>query len=192
MSSFCYGGKIRMQVVEEDEKLVNDDYADLAEYPFAVPQVYLEGHGEQYFPQLLFSWEDDSVVAVRDRRIVEYTKSHYTELLAEDEKGNIIWVDGRTAPYEGCWGGKYLNEHRNACAYTIQKYDFDTLEKRKYKVVPDEATKFDRYDVLRLMELMGEENFCSKFVIENGVLRNKLSSEQISVAPALHNTHETL
>ena len=29
---------------------------------------------------------------------------------------------------------------------------------------------------------MGEENFCNKFVIENGVLKNKLSSEQITVA----------
>lgn len=182
MSSVCYGGKIRMQVVEEDEKLINDDYFDLDKYPFAVPQIYLEGHGEEYFPQMLFSWDDDSVVAVRKSRIVEYTRSTYFELLAEDENGNIIWVDGRTAPYEGCWGGKYLKEHRGASAYTIKEYDLETMEKRRYKIVPDGVTKFDCDDVLRVMELMGEENFCSKFVIENGFLKNKRSSEQISVA----------
>ena len=182
MSSCCYGGKIRMQIAEEDEKLVNNEDFDLAEYPFVVPQVYLEGRGEEYFPQMLFSWSDDSVVVVRNGRIVEYTKSNYVELLAEDENGDIVWIDGRTAPYEGCWGGKYLDEHRGASEYTITEYDFATLERRRYKVVPDGVTKFDRYDTLRVMELMGEENFCNKFVIENGVLKNKLSSEQITVA----------
>ena len=179
MSSVCYGGKIRMQVVEEDEKLIND--FDLDKYPFAVPQVYLEGHGEEYFPQMLFNWLDDSVVVVRNSRIMEYTKSNYAEILAEDENGDIVWMDGRTAPYEGCWGGKYLDEHRGVSEYTITEYDYKTLEKRKYKVVPDGVTKFNRYDTLRVMELMGEENFCSQFVIENGVLKNKLSSEQIPV-----------
>lgn len=181
MSSVCYGGKIRMQVVEEDEKLINDDYFDLDKYPFAVPQVYLEGCGETYFPQTLFSWDGDSVVVVRNSRIMVYTRSTYVELLAEDENGDIIGVDGRTAPYEDCWGGKYLDEQRGASEYTITEYDYKTLEKRKYKVVSEDVTKFDRYDVLRVMELMGEENFCSQFVIENGVLKNKLSSEQIPV-----------
>lgn len=181
MSSVCYGGKIRMQINEKDEKLLNDDYFDIDKYPFAVPQVYLEGHGEEYFPQMLFSWFDDSVVAVRNGHIVEYTKSNYAEILAEDENGDIVWMDGRTAPYEGCWGGKYLDEHRGVSEYTITEYDYKTLEKRKYKVVPDGVTKFNRYDTLRVMELMGEENFCSQFVIENGVLKNKLSSEQIPV-----------
>jgi hypothetical protein len=189
MSSVCYGGKIRMQVVEEDEKLINDDYFDLDKYPLTVPQVYLEGRGEEYFPQTLFSWDDDSVVVVRNGCMVEYTRTSYIELLAENENGEIVWMDGRTAPYEGCWGGKYLDEYRGACTYTVQEYDFATLEKRKYKVVQEDVSKFDRYDVLRLMEFMGEEKFCSKFVIENGVLRNKQSSEQISVAPTWQNTN---
>jgi len=190
MSSICYGGKTLMQVVENNEEPFDSGYyADSSKYPFHVPQVYLEGYGENYYPQVAFTWSDDSVTVVRDQYILEYTKHNYVELLAEDENGNTIWVDGRTAPYEGCWGGKYLKEYRAVCAYTVTEYGLETLEKRMYKVVPDGVTKFDCTDALRVMELLGEEKFCSEFVMENRLLRKKSSSGQITNEILLHNTN---
>ena len=55
------------------------------------------------------------------------------ELLAKDEKGEIVWVDCRSAPYSECWDGEYLNEDRVAQEYTVEEYDFEKFEKRKYK-----------------------------------------------------------
>ena len=84
MSSIYYGGKLRMKVDE-----YHNEMTDLEEYPRDVPKVYIDARREDYYPQVLFSWGDDSVAIVRDTSIVEYTKTAHFELLAEDEKGNI-------------------------------------------------------------------------------------------------------
>ena len=115
MSSVCYGGYIRMNPEVEEE--TRDPMFD-GGYPYSIPKVYLDGVGESYFPQWCFNWDNDSVVVVRDKHVVKYTKSVYLELLAKNEAGEIVWMDGRTAPYSGCWDGEYLNEDRGAQEYT--------------------------------------------------------------------------
>ena len=121
-------------------------------YPFNIPKVYLEGAGEEYYPQILFSWFDDSVVVVNEKILIKYTKHSYGELLAEDENGNVIWVDGRTAPYEGCWAGKYLGEHRGVLEYDIEEFHLDTLEKKKFKVSLESSAPMDVNDVGKLID----------------------------------------
>lgn len=111
-------------------------------YPFQIPKVFLEGASESYYPQVNFSWSDDAVVMLRDRCLVTYTQSNFAELLAEDEKGNVIWMDGRNAPYEGCWSGKYLNKTRPAQEYKIEEYDLETCEKRTFQVSLEKAEPF--------------------------------------------------
>lgn len=101
-----------MQAVDVIENNSDDFYDHMDKYPHCVPKIYLEGYGEDYFPQFGFTWHDDKVVMVRDPFIVEYSRSNHMELLAENEDGDIVWLDGRTAPYSNCWGGKYLNEDR--------------------------------------------------------------------------------
>lgn len=169
MSSICYGGKLRMKVDE-----YHNEATDLEEYPRDIPKVYIDARCEDYYPQVLFSWGDDSVAVVRDASIVEYTKSAHFELLAEDENGNIIWVDGRTAPYEGCWGGKYLGEYRCAQTYSVVEYDLESLEKRTYKVIPETTSEFDWRDVDRIMELYGEEEFCRDFTIRDRKVQKRV------------------
>ena len=120
-------------------------------YPFSFPQVYLEGACEQYYPQVLFSWSDDSIVVVNDTILTKYTKHGYAELLAEDENGNVIWVDGRTAPYAGCWGGKYLGEHRGVLEYDVEEFHLDSLEKKKFKVTLESSAPMDANDVGKLI-----------------------------------------
>lgn len=128
-----------------------------SDYPLSVPEVYLEGERDEYFPQFAFDWIDDAVVVVRGAILTKYTKHHYSELLAEDENGNIIWVDGRTAPYEGCWKGKYLNEVRGALEYDVEEFDLDTLDKKTYKVTLDSISKMDLKDYNQLVNYIDPE-----------------------------------
>ena len=95
MSSVCYGGSIRLNHNVEDE---NRDPMFEGGYPYSIPKVYLDGVGESYFPQWCFNWDNDSVVVVRDKHVVKYTKSVYIELLAKNKEGEIVWMDGRCAP----------------------------------------------------------------------------------------------
>lgn len=149
MSSHYYGGKVLMK--PEVEENAGSDFMEDEGYPFAIPKVYLEGCGEEYYPQIVFDWGDDSVVLVRDKRVLRYTRSSFVELLAKDEEGNIVWMDVRNAPYEDCWGGTYLNEYRNAEEYTIEEYDLEKFEKKKYKVVLEETEKISarEFDYLK-------------------------------------------
>lgn len=123
-----------------------------SEYPLSIPRVYLEGSCETYYPQIAFGWSDDTIVVARDNFLIKYTKHCYCELLAEDENGNVIWVDGRTAPYSGCWKGKYLNEVRGALSYDIEEFHFDTFEKKTYKVTLDSTSPITVNDLTNLVD----------------------------------------
>jgi len=167
MSSICYGGSVRMKPEVEIEDF--DPWVDEG-YPHKIPKVYLEGWGEVYNRQHCFNWDDDSVIVVRNKHVLKYTHSTFVELLAKNEDGEIVWMDGRCAPYSDCWGGEYLNEERGACEYTIEEYNLETLTKRKYKVVLDEETELDIQDYRSLSNFVDADKLGSHFQIEDGVL----------------------
>ena len=167
MGSFCYGGNVLMN---PDKVLEEYDPYSSEGYPFGLPKVYLDGRTEIYFPQNVFDWSDDSVVLVRDKCVIMYTKSSFAELLAKDEEGNIVWMDGRTAPFSNCWKGEYLDEVRGAAEYTIVEYCLETSKKKKYKVTLDEETPFDAWDVRRLLNFVEAEVLKDKFVINDGMI----------------------
>lgn len=182
MASCCYGGVLPLEV-DKTNVNCNEDAMGMGEYPFRVPKVYLEGCGESYFPQYCFDWADDSVVLVRGKHMVEYTLSNFQELLAEDEVGDIVWMDGRSAPYSGCWGGEYLGEIRSAQEYTITEYNMDTLEKRQYKVTLDNISKIGTRDLNRVASFMDEAKSVSHFEIDDGVLNCYIGNEKELVIP---------
>ena len=180
MSSYCYGGSVRMNPeIEEKER---DPMFD-GGYPHEMPKVYLEGHGEAYFPQYCFDWDDDSVVLVRDKRVIKYTRSTFVELLARNEEGEIVWMDGRCAPYSDCWKGEYLNEERGACEYTIEEYNLETLTKRKCKVVLDEEIEFDARDYHSLYNFVDADKLSSHFEIKDGVLLEYIGHDKELIIP---------
>ena len=180
MSSYCYGGSVRMNPeIEEKER---DPMFDEG-YPFKVPKVYLEGCGEVYNRQYCFNWDDDSVVVVRDKRVIKYTRSTFVELLARNEEGEIVWMDGRCAPYSDCWKGEYLNEERGACEYTIEEYNLETLTKRKFKVVLDEETEFDAQDYRSLSNFVDADKLSSHFEIKDGVLLEYIGHDKELIIP---------
>ena len=102
-------------------------------YPVQIPKVFLDGASESYYPQMNFSRSDDAVVMLREHSLVTYTRSAFAELLAEDEKGNVIWVDGRNAPYEGTWSGKYLNQTRPAQKYRLKNIICKLVKKEHFR-----------------------------------------------------------
>lgn len=179
MSSVYYGGSIRMN---PEPEMLNRDPMIEGGYPNEVPKVYLEGHGEEYFPQYCFDWNDDSVVLVRDKHVLKYTRSSFVELLAKNEAGEIVWMDGRTAPYSGCWDGEYLNEDRGAQEYTVEEYDFGTYTKKKYKMVLVEEDLFDNRDLGSISEFLDEEMRVEHFHVEEGILIRYIGpSENITI-----------
>lgn len=139
-------------------------------YPFSIPKVFLEGAADGYYPQVGFSWGDDTIVVLRGDCLTTYTKSEFSELLAEDENGNVIWVDGRNAPYEDCWSGRYLDKTRGAKEYRIVEYDLKTSQKRTYKVSLEETAQFTDRDLNRIAEFADTEVLGITFEIKDGVL----------------------
>ena len=167
MSSVYYCGSIRMNPEVEEE--ICDPMFERG-YPYKIPKVYLEGYGESYFPQWCFGWDDDSVIAVRDKLLVRYTRSSFTELLAKNESGEIVWMDGRTAPYSNCWEGEYLNENRGAQEYTVEEFNLKNYTKKTYKMVLDEEKLLDNSDLASLSNFLDKEALDDHFYIKDGVL----------------------
>ena len=180
MSSVYYGGLIRMN---PESEMLNRDPMFEGGYPFTMPKVYLDGVGESYFPQWCFNWDDDSVVVVRDKQVVKYTRSTFLELLAKNEEGEIVWMDGRRAPYSTCWGGEYLDEDRSAYEYTITEYDLNELKKRKYKVVLEEENCLDNWDLDSLSEYGVEKTIDSHFEIKDDALLQYVGNDRDIIIP---------
>ncbi len=180
MSSTMFGGKILLEPTEE--KKHEDDYGDEG-YPLRKPTVYLAGAVEEYYPQTMFSWADDSVVVVRENRVIKYTRSSFTELLAKNEKGDIVWMDGRNAPYSNCWDGEYLDDERPGEEFTIQSYDLSTMKKHYYKAVLEKEEDMNDYDVSRVSEYIETQEVVERFVVENGVLEKCNAREDHIVIP---------
>ncbi len=179
MASFCYDEKLLMRPDEENNDLDNFDFG----YPYEVPKVYLDGCGEAYSPQYQFSWDDDSVVVIRNKRVVKYTRSSFAELLAKNESGEIVWIDGRRAPYSDCWKGEYLDDTRPAQEYSITEYDLETHKKKEYKVVLKEEKNFDSHDFYSLSKMVEKELLGSPFRIEDDILLEYIGLDEEIVIP---------
>lgn len=180
MSSIMYGGSVILKPEVEKENV--DPMFDEG-YPFKMPKVLLEGCGEDYHPQYDFSWADDSVIITRENQIMKYTKSSFTELLAENEKGEIVWIDGRNAPYSDCWDGKYLGERRGATKYQVEVFDLNTSHKTTYELAESKTEDFSEWDKHCICEYAGPEGIKEPFEIENGVLKNYRGADPVVNIP---------
>lgn len=151
MSSYCSGGKKKL--------IVDDSFQDeeFEEYGLVIPEVYLSSMYEEYFPQVDFSWLDDSVEIVRDNITYVYTKSSYTELHALMNNGEDVWFDGRNAPYSGTFEGKYLDERRPATSFTITVYNSETKQKTIYECSQKEVVDMTDYEIGKYCKISEED-----------------------------------
>lgn len=93
MGSFCYGGNVLMN---PDKVLEEYDPYSSEGYPFGLPKVYLDGRTEIYFPQNVFDWSDDSVVLVRDKRVIMYTSRRLQSCLQKMKRAILFgWMEER-------------------------------------------------------------------------------------------------
>jgi len=145
MSSFCFVGQIRLNPAKEDI----EKYKQENGFSLEVPAIYYEEEGEDYITQYDFSWSSKSIVIKEKDFVTKYSQNEYTELLAEDADGNIIWIDGRSAPYDGCWDGHYLKERRSAEGYTTVVYDLANKTKQviEYSVKQTQSIPMTEYEI---------------------------------------------
>jgi len=178
MGSFCTGGEIRFMPVEED--LEKDKYE--GEYPFEVPTVTLEGTEELYSPQYGFSWSSEAVELKKENCVIQYMQYSYSELLAEDAEGNIIWLDGRSAPYEDCWDGHYLNKTRSATSYKTVIFDLKNRTKQEieYSAAEAEPTAMSEYEVVKYVDIVDTDGPEYRNKLIRSIGENKINYENLS------------
>ena len=154
MSSTCERGYVQFNPdINDSYDMEHDEEIHVpSNYPFTIPKIFIEGTREIYYPQTAFAWYDDSIIATSNNVLTKYTKHGYCELLAKDENGNIIWVDGRTAPYEGCWKGTYLDETRGVLELEIEELDLETFVKNKYKVSLDSTCPIEKNELFEYID----------------------------------------
>lgn len=155
MSSVCERGYVQFNPDLNDEYDMEhgDVIYEPSKYPLSIPKIYFDSSFDKY----CLDWSDDSTIVINDGILTKYNKHSFFELLAEDENGNEIWVDERTAPYVGCWKGKYLGEVRDVSEYDIEEFHLNTLEKKKYKVTLESTSRMDMDDFFRLVDYIDPE-----------------------------------
>ena len=154
------------------------------DYPFYPPQIYYDRHQEEsYYPTSVISDSESVVVIGDDMNIVEYTEFNYQERLPKDEIGGLILADGIMAPYTDCFVEKYLDEIRYVKEFAVTLYDIETLQKKRYKMVLDETTKFDSKDYRRLSNFVDKRFLGSHMQINDGILCDYFGSDTNLVIP---------
>ena len=149
MASHNYMKRVLMKPAEEENK--NEIHGE--GYPFSYPKVYLEGFYEDS-TDFLMSFDAESIIFVRDKRVVQYSDFSFQEALGKDENGHEAWLDGDK--YSRTNEEAYP-ETRVVHEYRIEEYDIDKMEKKRYKVVLEEVLPINVYDSAMLEELVGEK-----------------------------------
>ena len=185
MNNCFYAGWVEMKPKFEESECY--DFMEYEGYPYAIPNVYLDGCGEEYYLPDGRGWEDDSIVWVRGGKVVQYTKSKFLETRARGDNDECIWLDARRVSDQSDFAVEYLNEYREANEYRIEEYDLEKSEKKKYKVLLEETSSMDESDRFRLKNFVDAKLFQiseeQKFEIHNGVLVSYKGFDEDLVIP---------
>ena len=79
MTSISYGGLLHMKPVEE-----NVQSNSICGYPLEIPKIILDGYVDECLYNLAYSSEKESIVSIRDKRIVMYT-DHTLDLMGNQK-----------------------------------------------------------------------------------------------------------
>lgn len=115
-------------------------------YPFSIPNVYLDGSSETCSPEIFASKYVESLVVVNDMFLTKYINNVYYELLTIDQNGNEIWVDSRTIPLEDYAEDGLYKDARSAEEFKIERIELNSLEKKTFKVTPESTSQMDLDD----------------------------------------------
>ncbi len=139
-----FNGSVPMRPEIEKKDFVSD-----GDISYQVPKVYFGCTGEKGDLPSVLDWSDEFLLVVRDSLIMKYTESTFCETLVKETDENKKWMPATCAAASGC-----KDENVKGVAerklYTVEEYDFDKFEKRKYKVVFEETSSIDDFDYCML------------------------------------------
>lgn len=142
MASYCTGGTI---IMKPDDSVSRNEFE---EYPFGIPKIILDGFYEYYCPPKdVFSWGEDSVIVIKENIVSKYNKILFTELLVKNKDGNTVWIDSRDVPFDGSFKYADIVDQRGAEEFTIEEYDLEKSEKKKYKVMLEETIPMEKWEI---------------------------------------------
>ena len=150
MFDFYYCGTVPMIPELERIDLISDD-DEVCD--FKVPTIYYEGLSDTCEEEPVYDWLMDSVMLVKNQYVVKFTESTTNEVLLKDVNGEREWVDGQEARL---WAVDIENREdvRVAKEYIVEMYDLEKGEKKRGKVVFDEPSPMDEYELSKI------EKFC--------------------------------
>lgn len=119
MASYCDGIKLKVTGFDKTEE-------EIRETGFLVPEISFENCSEVYYPQTMFSWSEETVEIKHSKTTTVFITNYYSLLTALMPNLERILVDGRGAPYEGCFTGHYLHEYTPTTSYIIKEIDNET------------------------------------------------------------------
>lgn len=133
MASYCDGIKLKVTGFDKTEE-------EIRETGFLVPEISFENCSEVYYPQTMFSWSEETVEMKHSKTTTVFITNYYSLLTALMPNLERILVDGRGAPYEGCFTGHYLHEYTPTTSYIIKEIDNETgnvLYEQIVDTIPD-------------------------------------------------------
>ena len=143
MATLCYEGKAPMfPEVDKIDFYSNDDDVCC----FKVPRIYYGAVGELCEEEPLYDWCMDSLVMVNNQCAVKYIEATGIEVLLKNKYGKSEWVKGKIAEILGI-DIEGREDVREVTECIVEVYDFEKGEKKTGKVVFEETSAMDEYDL---------------------------------------------
>lgn len=139
MFKMLYDGMVPMEPNMEKAACISDE-----NFSYALPNIYFDCIGEASEDELNFKWSDDSVVIIKDKRIVKYTESTFKDVLVADGETHT-WLHNRDASFYRFDENK-VEDAIPRKQFMISEYDLDKHEKRTYEVVLKEVSDINEDD----------------------------------------------
>ena len=117
---------------------------------FRIPEISYKDSFEEYYPQVLCGWDDETIEIKRSETTTKFTICSYFATTAIMKNLEEILVDGRCAPYESNLKGHYLDD--NYCetkSYVIEEIDNKTgkvLYKKEIDTTPNIVHDVHKYE----------------------------------------------
>ena len=152
MSSTWYDGYVPMTPkMEEREFFSGDD-----DFTCKVPKIVYKCDGETNTDHEAFEWSTNSVIVAGGSRIIEYVEDTFYELLMTDLEDRTLWAPGPLADCMG-WDVENVKEIRKIEKRYIDEFDFNKMEKRRYRLVLEGISEIDDCDRGVMEDILGED-----------------------------------
>lgn len=155
MSSTWYDGYVPMTPKMEEREFFsgNDDFT------CKVPKIVYKCDGETNTDHEAFEWSTNSIIIAKDGRAIEYVEETHYELLMTDLEDRTLWAPGPLADCMG-WDVENVKEIRKIEKRYIDEFDFNKMEKRRYRLVLEEVLPIENHERCLLEDAFGEDVSC--------------------------------